>query len=133
MRYQDSFGLLSDIFPSALTQKPLCLLDFERTVATILPYFRDETERRSLTSLFLNFALQLLRETGQRDRRDGWRAACGGWPEQRAVRRAGKTAPAEGPEEQCDSAEQYPGETVGCGQHRFRGQRRESAARLAKA
>lgn len=67
------------------------------------------------------FAPQLLRETRQRDRRDGWRAARGGWPEQRAVRGAGETTTAEGAEEQCDSAEQYPGETVGRGQHRFRG------------
>lgn len=81
---------------------------------------------------FLDSALQLLRETRQRDRRDGRRAARGGWSEQRAIRSAGEAATAEGPEEQCDPAEQYPGETIGRGRHRFRGQRRESAARLAE-
>jgi len=74
-----------------------------------------------LILIFLGFALQLLRETRQRDRRDGRRAACGGWPEQRAIRSASETTTAKGPEEQCDSAEQYPGETDRHGQHRFRG------------
>jgi len=69
----------------------------------------------SLTLPFLDFALQLLRETRQRDRRDGRCATCGGWAEQRAVRRAGKAAPAQGPEEQRDSAKQYPGEANGRG------------------